>query len=177
MSGKLYRKGEVPDGLAAFLKAAASDENVQAESIKGARVDRVILDEVPDVASELWNEKIMPAQDQPFITEEMAKEAGMTFELGDPAADRAAVLQEAIKVVTRDRNSTYGEAEDSFTTIADLWSVYLGIDLLPQDVAALMTLLKVARVRVNPGHRDSWVDIAGYAACGATMLLPTEEQD
>ena len=31
----------------------------------------------------------------------------------------------------------------------------------------MMALLKIARVKYNPRHADSWVDIAGYAACGA----------
>jgi hypothetical protein len=29
--------------------------------------------------------------------------------------------------------------------------------------------LKVARLMHTPGHVDSWVDIAGYAACGADV--------
>jgi hypothetical protein len=32
-----------------------------------------------------------------------------------------------------------------------------------------MALLKLARVRVNPGHVDNWLDLAGYAACGAEL--------
>jgi hypothetical protein len=34
------------------------------------------------------------------------------------------------------------------------------------DVAVFMDLLKTARLIVSPGHRDSWLDKAGYAACG-----------
>jgi hypothetical protein len=30
----------------------------------------------------------------------------------------------------------------------------------------MMALLKVARLAHSPSHRDSWLDIAGYAACG-----------
>jgi hypothetical protein len=30
----------------------------------------------------------------------------------------------------------------------------------------MLGLLKIARLRANPTHRDSWVDLAGYAACG-----------
>lgn len=35
------------------------------------------------------------------------------------------------------------------------------------DVAILMALMKIARLIESPNHMDSWVDLAGYAACGA----------
>ena len=28
---------------------------------------------------------------------------------------------------------------------------------------------KMARLRHDPAHTDSWVDVAGYAACGAEV--------
>jgi hypothetical protein len=39
----------------------------------------------------------------------------------------------------------------------------------PWEVAALMILMKLARLANNRAHRDSWADIAGYAACGADI--------
>jgi hypothetical protein len=72
------------------------------------------------------------------------------------------------------REDAYGGPEKSFTTIAALWSAYLGIPLKPHDVAAMQALVKLARIRGSRGeHRDSWVDLAGYAACGAECV--TEE--
>ena len=41
-----------------------------------------------------------------------------------------------------------------------------GIPVALHDVAAMMALLKVARIRHSPDKRDSWCDLAGYAACG-----------
>jgi hypothetical protein len=35
----------------------------------------------------------------------------------------------------------------------------------------MLALLKIARLKNSPNHRDSWVDIAGYAACGAECAL------
>ena len=35
------------------------------------------------------------------------------------------------------------------------------------SIANMMILLKVARLKSSPSHKDSWVDVAGYAACGA----------
>ena len=82
---------------------------------------------------------------------------------------RQLLLSEAATIVSQDRNRAYGEPEDAFALISDLWAGYLGIVVRSQDVANMMILLKVARLKVTPHHHDSWVDIAGYAACGGTV--------
>ena len=91
---------------------------------------------------------------------------------------RADVLDTAKGYVLKDRNSTYGSPEDNFRRIATLWNAYLsirptdvGAPLGPIDVAQMMLLMKVARLAHNPTHKDSWVDTAGYAACGAGIAL------
>jgi hypothetical protein len=71
--------------------------------------------------------------------------------------------------VLRDRNSTYGKPEDCFDMIAGLWTAYLGEWITAMDVSMMMALLKVARAKANPQHGDSFIDIAGYAACGAEL--------
>lgn len=80
---------------------------------------------------------------------------------------RAECLHTAEEIVTKDRNSQYGEPEDCFALIARLWTDYTAVSLNSADVAAMMILLKVARVRNGKAKDDSWVDMAGYAACGA----------
>ena len=80
---------------------------------------------------------------------------------------RKECLDAAAKAVLTDRNAAYGEPEDCFGLIAALWSRYTERDISSADVAVMMILLKLARVEGNPRHTDSWVDIAGYAACGA----------
>lgn len=83
---------------------------------------------------------------------------------------RAELLDAARQTVCADRQDVHGNPEDSFGTIANLWSAYLGhVRLSPADVAAMMALLKIARIRGNPKHMDSWTDLAGYAACGAEV--------
>lgn len=90
---------------------------------------------------------------------------------------RTDILDQAAKVVTGDREDTYGGPEDSFNLIARYWSVFLdGRDfnsesLSPVDVALMMDLLKTARLQASPTHKDSWIDKAGYAACGAECAL------
>lgn len=83
---------------------------------------------------------------------------------------RSAVLKEAELIVNGNREAEYGNAEDNFNTIAMLWSVYTDAEITPKDVAAMMILLKVARTKSGHGKDDTWIDIAGYAACGAEVM-------
>ena len=89
------------------------------------------------------------------------------------AANRTAVLEAALAAVNGERNESYDEPEDNFGRTAQLWSAYLTVNITPVDVAVLMVLIKVARLMHTPGHVDSWVDIAGYAACGADVSQTT----
>ena len=92
--------------------------------------------------------------------------------------NRETLLNEANRLVNGDRNDTYGEPFDDYTKVAGLWNTYVSAVLAkhhvdldglqplePYDCIAMMILLKVARTLSDPDHRDSWVDIAGYAAC------------
>ena len=82
---------------------------------------------------------------------------------------REAVLEKAQKIVTGARQSTYGNPEDCFKIIGDMWSGYLGIDVTPSDVAMLMILLKIARAKNSKSYADNYIDIAGYAACAGEL--------
>lgn len=78
------------------------------------------------------------------------------------------LLRDALALTTGERSQSYGHAADNLGTTAALLSAYLrGLDrdLTIGDVAALMTLVKVARLKQSPDHYDTLVDIAGY--CGA----------
>lgn len=87
--------------------------------------------------------------------------------------DRAHVLANAAQAVLSDRNKAYGDPEDNFLDIAELWAAYKKVSFTRADVAAMMALMKIARLRTNPIHEDSWIDVAGYAACG----LPSANAD
>jgi len=87
------------------------------------------------------------------------------------ATPRARILNEAMKITHHDRNANYGNPEDNFQHIANLWNDYLRVRrpqaavITAGDVAVMNMLIKVARLGNNAMHRDSVVDIAGYAAC------------
>jgi len=83
--------------------------------------------------------------------------------------NRAEVLDTAKGYVTKDRASDHGDMENNFATIADYWSVHLDINVSVEDVAVMMALLKIARIKSNPIHEDNWVDGCGYLACGGEL--------
>jgi hypothetical protein len=79
------------------------------------------------------------------------------------------VLKEAHTIIYGDREKTYGHPSKNLKTIAKMWNAFLeartsGDELNAKDVASMMILLKTARLANNPDHRDSVVDICGYAA-------------
>lgn len=82
---------------------------------------------------------------------------------------RKRVLSEAEKCVCGQREKDYGTPEDNFGRIAEFWTTYMGVEFGTVDVAIMMALLKIARISENMQHMDSWVDLAGYAACGGEI--------
>jgi hypothetical protein len=77
-----------------------------------------------------------------------------------------AILAQAAAVIA-DRRATYGEPAASMAMVAARWSVTLGHPVTPAEVMLCMIDLKLARLAHDPTHRDSLVDVIGYAA-----LLP-----
>lgn len=113
-------------------------------------------------------------------------------------SSRRDILKAAEKCVCGQREQDYGTPESNFQLIADLWNNYLGITdyvldmeqrfmdlnekgikvdvdfpkpktIFPEDVSMMMALLKIARIRNGGGSGDSFVDLAGYAACGGEI--------
>ena len=76
----------------------------------------------------------------------------------------AMLLQHAAGVIEH-REGIYGPPQELFTHIARRWSLVLGIDVSPAQVALCLIDLKLARLVRDPSHLDSIVDVAGYAAC------------
>jgi hypothetical protein len=113
-----------------------------------------------------------------------ASDGGYPCEGNKLVRNKVDILEEAIAVVGG-RGKSYGRPEDNFGRIAALWTVHLrnrydepGSEIAPlsklplldaQDVAMMMTLMKLARLQNDPTHHDSWVDLAGYAACGGEL--------
>ncbi len=98
---------------------------------------------------------------------------------------RAEILDAAKDCVCADRNRQYGEPEDNFRIIGDLWGRYIAeacidlstedggcrVHIRPVDVANLMVLFKVGRAATADCQKsDTYVDMAGYAACAGGMI-------
>lgn len=82
---------------------------------------------------------------------------------------RAEILQRAERCVCGRREQDYGTPEENFRCVADLWSAYKHTEFSPLDVAMMMALLKIARIKTGAATEDSFVDLAGYAACGGEI--------
>lgn len=93
---------------------------------------------------------------------------------------RKETLEKAIECVCGQRELDYGSPENNFETVGLLWSTYLCAahpdytlkfplnGITPKDVAVMMALLKVARIATGKAE-DSFVDLAGYAACAGEI--------
>ena len=96
---------------------------------------------------------------------------------------RAGILEVAGTCVNGERDKTYGSPEENFQKIADFWNTYLnnklilGYELTAKDVAAMMALLKIARISTGNYKADNWVDLAGYAACGGEIQSVMEDYE
>jgi hypothetical protein len=90
---------------------------------------------------------------------------------------RKEILDTALKCVNGERDAQYGNPENNFQTIANFWMIYLSsrrggdciVDITPEDVAAMLALLKVSRIASGQAKDDNWIDLAGYAACGGEI--------
>jgi len=85
--------------------------------------------------------------------------------------NRSDTLAAASQAVTVDRAATHGDVEDNFATLARVWSARLGQHITAAQVAIMMIDLKAVRAWGNPAHEDNWIDMAGYAACGAEVAI------
>lgn len=88
--------------------------------------------------------------------------------------NRREVLKAAEKCVCGDREQDYGSPENNFQTIASFWIDYLlakdtPLNIEAKDVAAMLALLKIARIANGHAKADNWIDLAGYAACGGEI--------
>ena len=87
---------------------------------------------------------------------------------------KTAIADEAKRIVSGARRSAYGRPEQNFERIARLWDAYFkntgrDIEITAADVSPMMRLMKEARLCETPDHRDSFVDLIGYAMTGAEV--------
>ena len=91
------------------------------------------------------------------------------------------ILKKTEKLVNDSRAKTHGDKVANHENIARLWSSYLQnktklmIVLTPEDVAQLMTLLKIARSQAGEHNIDDYVDGCGYQAISGHIASKRSE--
>lgn len=75
------------------------------------------------------------------------------------------ILEEALRITSGDRQQAYGSALADARRWAQISSAVTGLDLRPEHFPLVMLAVKLSRTSQAPEgfHRDSIVDIAGYA--------------
>jgi len=105
----------------------------------------------------------------------------MSFSTGisssKPSMKKEDILEEASKIISRDRNLSHGDAFNNHAEIAEYWNIFLDkklqamASITADDVALMMVLLKISRN--NQGKKinmDNFVDMAGYAAIAGEII-------
>ena len=97
----------------------------------------------------------------------MTSDSEETTTTNESTTLRVEALREAARIISGERNKQYGGPEENFERIARIWEIIFGIPVSNEDVAMAMVAVKVARYASKSGYQpDTWIDIAGYAACG-----------
>lgn len=97
---------------------------------------------------------------------------------------RQQIVDEVQKCVCRERYEQYGEVDDNFTNIGELWTWWLkkrgilsdsspGLTVL--DVAQMNSMIKISRKINNIEYIDNWIDDAGYNVCGGASITQKED--
>jgi len=73
------------------------------------------------------------------------------------------IVADATRFVESERSDRWGRPLTNHKRIAALWSVYLEREVTASEAAAMMVLLKMARLMESPDSRDSVCDLIGYA--------------
>jgi hypothetical protein len=76
-----------------------------------------------------------------------------------------------------DRRQIYGQPENNLTRMADLASPLVGLQVTPIEAVLICIAQKMSRLVESPTHEDTWVDIAGWAACGYEIAKRMEQEE
>ena len=82
---------------------------------------------------------------------------------------RSEILKTAEALIAGERAKAHGDACRSFEKLAAVWSAMTGATITAAQACIMLAQLKQVRAWGSPGHEDSWVDAAGYAALGGEI--------
>ena len=87
------------------------------------------------------------------------------------------ILEKTKKLVSESRHDKHGDKVINHENIGRLWNAYLAnkfklnLNLLPEDVANMMCLLKIARTQAGSFNLDDHIDAAGYAGISGEIAF------
>lgn len=89
------------------------------------------------------------------------------------------ILEEALQLTHGPRAEVYGPPEENWKATVDIFNAMTGSNLIPEEGVLFALAMKLARLRRSPDHRDSMVDLAGYAwvlaqVAGVNEVKPTK---
>lgn len=108
--------------------------------------------------------------------------------VADDIPYRCRILYNGAKLTAGDRDKEYGEPVKNMQDIGKLWTAYLRTrqwhmeedeDLTGEDVAHMMTLMKIARTFAPAAKFDTYVDSATYQGIAgecASMERPDDSE-
>jgi len=96
--------------------------------------------------------------------------------------ERIRLLKRGIELTGGDRNASYGPPYDNLTACAEMWRAYLAakhgnaapLYFSAEDVAHMMTLVKMTRTFYGSYHADNYLDGAVYQAIAGECRLEEE---
>ena len=93
---------------------------------------------------------------------------------------RGEILDKALQIINGERQDQYGNPEDNFEIIGELWDVYMKARKRnftdAHDAAMKMALMKVARIATGSGSEDSYIDLCGYVALACDIMKAQKEK-
>jgi hypothetical protein len=77
----------------------------------------------------------------------------------------------------RDRNEQYGEMAVTITRACDIFGLITGRTITPYEANMLLHAMKLARIRVAPAKRDSYIDGINYLAFAGEFATAGDEAE
>ena len=77
---------------------------------------------------------------------------------------RTVELFDECKSLIDERGKTHGPIEETYKIIAGLWSIRVGVSIMPSDVCDMIEDMKWVRSKNKPNNHDNCTDGVNYKA-------------
>jgi hypothetical protein len=124
------------------------------------------------------DEVLFACEMQPYDLNDLKRDLYGTYHphafnrLGEPLpapAKPLPILEEAAEITSKDRQQVYGHPRQDFQKTVGMWNAVFERKLVEpfdeRDFCVAMMCVKMSRLQKTPEHRDSLLDIVGYARC------------